>query len=65
MAKFLGGNGRGGPGWGAAFEWSIYWRFIPELIYIKPEFLMFTKAMTLLLNIWNFFVNLNGFSRCW
>jgi uncharacterized membrane protein len=30
MSKLLGGDGKGGAyGWGATFEWSIYWRFIP------------------------------------
>lgn len=57
MSKFLGGDGKGGPGWGAALEWSIYWRFIPEWLYLSEDFLVYTKVATAFLNFWLFFVS--------
>jgi hypothetical protein len=42
MAKFFGGDGKGGVGRGAQYCWSIYWKFISETLYNTNEFLIFT-----------------------
>ena len=66
MSKFFGGDGRGSQyGWGAAYEWSIYWKFISEEFYYSIDFLNYTKTAIFLLNIYHFFVRKNAFPRCW
>jgi hypothetical protein len=64
MAKFFGGDGRGGAGRGSQYCWSIYWKFISESLYDSNQFLIFTQASILVLNIYHFFVRQNSFWRC-
>ena len=64
MAKFFGGDGKGGSGRGALYCWSIYWKFISESLYNTNQFLIFTQASILLLNIHHFFVRQKSFWRC-
>jgi len=65
MAKFLGGDGKGGSqGWGAYYKFSIYWRFLDEKTYYSDEFLLYTKYAIVVLNIWHFFVKKNALRTC-
>ena len=65
MAKFLGGDGKGGTrGWGAKYEFSIYWRFISEKMYYSDKFLLYTKYAVVFLNIWHFFIKKNALWTC-
>ena len=65
MAKFLGGDGKGGTrGWGAQYQFSIYWRFISEKVYYSDDFLFYTKCTVICLNIWHFFIKKNALWKC-
>ena len=65
MAKFLGGDGKGGTrGWGAQYQFSIYWRFISEKAYYSDDFLFYTKCTVVCLNIWHFFIKKNALWKC-
>jgi hypothetical protein len=39
MSKYFGGDGKGGDGRGSSYEFSIFWRFIPEKWFFSDEFL--------------------------
>jgi hypothetical protein len=64
MAKFFGGDGKGGEANGALYEFTIFWKFIPEEWYIKEEFIRLSKFCIIFLNIYNFFIRQNSLKRC-